>query len=51
MEDLMKANLSKLDLELSQLYKESSGVALERIQKMSSIIGSILNALPLINGE
>lgn len=49
LDDIMKTNLSKLELELSLLSKKASGDFLDRLQKMSSIVGSLLSAFPFIN--
>lgn len=50
-EEIMKANLSKLDMELAQLSKELSGNVLDRVQKITSIVGAISSAFPFINRE
>lgn len=48
-EEIMKANLSKLDMELTQLSQEASGTILDRVQKVTSIVGAISAAFPFIN--
>lgn len=48
-EEIMKANLSKLDMELAQLSKKVSGDILDRVQKVTSIVGVISSAFPFIN--
>lgn len=48
-EEIMKTNLAKLDMELTQLYRESSETTLNRIQKIMSIVGTISSTFPFIN--
>lgn len=46
---IMKANLSKLDMEIAQLSEEASGAFLNRVQKIASIWGAISSSLPFID--
>ena len=48
-EEIMKANLLKLDMELNQLSNESSGVIWDRVQKIMSIVNLISITFPFIN--
>lgn len=50
-EDILNSNLDKLAAELKYLSGKTSGETLDSVQKMASIVGSILTALPFINRE
>lgn len=50
-EDILNSNLDKLAAELKYLSGNTSGDALDSVQKMASIVGSISTSLPFINGE
>ena len=48
-EEIMKANLAKLDMELEKLHRESSERTINRIEKIMSIVGTISSAFPFID--
>ena len=48
-EEILKAQLNKLDEELSLLKKKTTDSTLSTIEKMISIVGTILKSLPLDN--
>ena len=50
-EEILKANLDKLAIELEYLSKETSGTTLNRVYTMLSILGIILQAAPSIDGK